>query len=494
MTIPAAVPSSPERPGPPPLLVSPTFRVLLLLLTPIFALLLALWGVVGRMLTLSSKPVAATALVITWILYLCIPHIPVHLLDWPLVITLGLAILSQLPRYNSLVIHGIVTALLVLYSIVRVSLTNSDSDISEKAIVKALSVLCCLFPLWLSCCNLHLWLPSDLEKLERSERKIYESFIVTDFALTKVSGLGTVHVPYCGDVKQPSPRNLVLVHGYLAGNAFWAANLQAFAKYFNVYAVEWKGIGRSNRPKWHPKTDEEMDDFFVESLEDWRRELHLDRFILCGHSMGAMYCSYYAEKYPQRLEHLILISPAGVNSSEIKQENLPVLLKITSLLFITPMSVVRFAGPLGPKLVRWSWRKRIEWTPATNIVRSGEADFGLITDYCYHNWALQASGDIAFYTHLHPGASARRRALNSLLLSESFRVPLTLMYGGGMDWMNSEYGEAVVRRLERTQYAVFRLVPSAGHQVFMDNPSDFNQMLIQAVRDQEHAAAATSNS
>jgi pimeloyl-ACP methyl ester carboxylesterase len=64
------------------------------------------------------------------------------------------------------------------------------------------------------------------------------------------------------------------------------------------------------------------------------------------------------------------------------------------------------------------------------------------------------------------------------------------MYGGGSDWMNSEFGEAVVRRLEKTQYAVFRLVPLAGHQVFMDNPSDFNQMLVQAVRDQEHAATA----
>ena len=44
----------------------------------------------------------------------------------------------------------------------------------------------------------------------------------------------------------------------------------------------------------------------------------------------------------------------------------------------------------------------MKWVPETNIIRSGELDFGLITDYCYHNWALEASGDIAFYTHLHP--------------------------------------------------------------------------------------------
>ncbi|GMF28434.1 unnamed protein product [Phytophthora lilii] len=149
-----------------------------------------------------------------------------------------------------------------------------------------------------------------------------------------------------------------------------------------TYAVEWKGIGRSDRPKWHPKTDEEMDAFFVESLEDWRQEVNLDRFILCGHSMG----------------------------------------------------------------VRWQLSCLLE--------------------------------------------NARRRALDGILVPGKLQVPLTIMYGGGMDWMNSEYGEAVIRRLEKTQYAVFRLVPISGHQVFMDNPSDFNQMLIQAVRDQEHAAAA----
>ncbi|KAG6582816.1 putative serine protease family S33 [Phytophthora cinnamomi] len=483
-------PPSPRRPGPPAFFRSPWMRLTLLVLTPLLALLLTLWGCVGRVLTLPTKPAAAAALAVTWVLYLCIPHIPVRLLDWPLVITLGLAVLSQLPRHGFQVVHAAVTAALVVYAIVRVSLTSLESGSTEKAIVDALAVLCCLFPVWLSVCNLHLWLPSDVTELEKVERKIYEQYLVTDFKQTKVAGLGTIHVPYCGDGKQLPPRNLVLVHGYMAGNAFWAANLQSLAKSFNVYAVEWKGIGRSDRPKWHPKTDEEMDDFFVESLEDWRRELNLDRFILCGHSMGAMYSTYFAEKCPERIEHLILISPAGVNGSGLTKEDLPSFLKFTSLFYITPMSAIRFAGPLGPGLVRWSWRQRIKWTPATNIVRSGEVDFGLITDYCYHNWALQASGDIAFYTHLHPGASARRRALDGILTPGKLQVPLTIMYGGGMDWMNSEYGEAVVRRLEKTQYAVFRLVPISGHQVFMDNPADFNQMLIQAVRDQEHAAAS----
>ncbi|CAI5716072.1 unnamed protein product [Peronospora destructor] len=482
-------PLQPLRPpGPPILFRSLWFRLIVLLLMPLSLLLLVLWGFINCLFTFPPELVATSTCIAIWVLYLCIPHIPVLLLDLPIIMTFGLLILSLLPRHNSHVAHGVVTSALVVYAIARVGLTHLKSGSTENSIVNVLAILCCVLPVWLSICNLHLWLPSDLKVLEKVERKIYEQYLVTDFTMTKVAGLGTVHIPYCGDEMQLVPQKLVLVHGYMASNLFWAANLQTLAKSFDVYAVEWKGIGRSDRPKWCPKTDEEMDDFFVESFEEWRHELNLDRFILCGHSMGAMYSTYFADKYPQQIDHLILISPAGVSSSGLKQEDLPLLWRIASLFYITPMSVIRFAGPLGPSLVRWSWRQRIKWTPATNIVRSGELDFGLITEYCYHNWALQASGDIALYTHLHPGATVRRRALDEILIPEKLQVPLTIMYGGGMDWMNSEHGAAVVRSLEKTHYAVFRLVPLSGHQVFMDNPAAFNQVLVTAVRDCEIAS------
>lgn len=79
--------------------------------------------------------------------------------------------------------------------------------------------------------------------------------------------------------------------------------------------------------------------------------------------------------------------------------------------------------------------------------------------------------------------------MSTLLTPAKIRVPLTIMYGGGSDWMNSEYGEAVVRSLEKSHYAAFRLVPLAGHQVFMDNPADFNRMVIESVHDHESSVA-----
>lgn len=153
--------------------------------------------------------------------------------------------------------------------------------------------------------------------------------------------------------------------------------------------------------------------------------------------------------------------------------------------------MIRFAGPFGFTLVQWVIRKRSQWTAPTNVIRSGDMNFHHITTYCYHNWALQPSGDIAVFTHLAPQARAQRRPLCDVLAPAMIKVPVTFFYGGE-DWMPREFGLAVVQKLEKTHYAQFRIVPGAGHQVFMDNPHDFNKMVIAAVHEYEQATSTIS--
>ncbi|KAG6976690.1 hypothetical protein JG688_00001123 [Phytophthora aleatoria] len=327
------------------------------------------------------------------------------------------------------------------------------------------AALVCFVSVWGSMSRLRLWLPADESVLHTVEHQIYERFLGDGFSLSTVAGLGTVYVPYTGE-QTKKPRTLVL------------------------YVVEWKGIGRSLRPVFKPKNAAEADAFFVESLEEWREELKLDKFILCGHSMGALYATYYAAKYPKTLEHVILVSPAVVHASTLTHSELPLSRRIAYALHLTPMSAARGMGPLGPRLVHWMVKKRVSWTPPSNAIRTGELDFELFARYCYHNWALKASGDVAVHTHLHPGAAARGTPLSEIIVPEKWALPVTFVYGGGPDWMPKEHGEAVVERLQNAnRYASFRVVPLSGHQVFMDNPSAFNRVLIAAVQDWELASA-----
>lgn len=97
--------------------------------------------------------------------------------------------------------------------------------------------------------------------------------------------------------------------------ANWAAR-----NHTSVYALDWLGMGRSARPSFSVKASRkdvaarvgEAESFFVDSLEDWRTKMGLDKMTLIGHSLGAYLSVVYALKHPQRVDKLILLSPAGV--------------------------------------------------------------------------------------------------------------------------------------------------------------------------------------
>lgn len=84
--------------------------------------------------------------------------------------------------------------------------------------------------------------------------------------------------------------------------------------------MDWLGMGRSARVPFVVKAKrddipgrvQEAENFFVDSLEEWRQKMKLEKMTLIGHSLGAYFSVVYALKYPTRVRKLILISPAGV--------------------------------------------------------------------------------------------------------------------------------------------------------------------------------------
>lgn len=75
-------------------------------------------------------------------------------------------------------------------------------------------------------------------------------------------------------------------------------------------------MGLSSRPEFNCKTTEEAVNFFVNSMEEWRKALSLSSFFLCGHSLGGYVASAYTLKFPSRVLKLILLSPAGITGRD----------------------------------------------------------------------------------------------------------------------------------------------------------------------------------
>lgn len=111
---------------------------------------------------------------------------------------------------------------------------------------------------------------------------------------------------------------LVCMHGYGTGSGMYYAALPALAERWQgkVYAIDSLGSALSSRPSWTlghgqscPVSDAEA--FFLDGLEQWREAMELDKMVLCGHSLGGYLAVAYAEKYPARVERLVLVSAVG---------------------------------------------------------------------------------------------------------------------------------------------------------------------------------------
>lgn len=392
----------------------------------------------------------------------------------------------------------------------------------------------------------------------------------------------------------PADQNLVILHGYGAGLGFFYKNFEALsrAKGWQLYALDMLGMGRSSRPpfKLKAKTREkqitEAEDWFIDSLEEWRIKKKIDKFTLLGHSMGGYMAVAYALKYPGRLNKLILASPVGIpedpyavkadmpepdsstlaneftqdqetettvqhNGSAPPSDNnnflnarskaeraqqaanpnripadsdspaprkpLPKWLTYLWDANISPFSFVRWAGPLGPRLVSGWTSRRFSHLPPDEAQA--------LHDYAYSLFRLRGSGEYALAYILAPGAFARSPLIRRIhgvgrqpLIDSTGStngasdgaangdgqrteqgIPIVLMYGEN-DWMDVSGGYAAKEKIYQEREKILRgksreerlndqgsakvvIVKGAGHHVYLDGWEEFNEVMLAEMED-----------
>ncbi|KAK9023143.1 hypothetical protein V6N11_003371 [Hibiscus sabdariffa] len=285
------------------------------------------------------------------------------------------------------------------------------------------------------------------------------------------------------DGKEGSP-TLVMVHGYAASQGFFFKNFDYFANRFKVIAIDQLGWGGSSRPDFTCNSTEETEAWFIDSLEEWRKEKNLSNFILLGHSFGGYVAAKYALKHPEHVQHLILVGPAGVSTgSEEKYESVNrfratwkgVILSHLWESNFTPQKIIRGLGPWGPDLVRKYTAARFSPRYSVEGVFT-EEESRLLSDYVYHISAAKASGELCLKYIFAFGAFARSPLLNS---ASEWKVPTTFIYGT-KDWMDYE-GAQAVRKQMKVPCEIIR-VPQAGHFVFLENRDGFHSAVLYACR------------
>jgi pimeloyl-ACP methyl ester carboxylesterase len=125
---------------------------------------------------------------------------------------------------------------------------------------------------------------------------------------------------------------LVFLHGLVGRWAHWLEQLPLFATEHRVIAIDLPGFGESPLP-----TSERISvSLYARLLERLLDHLQIDAAAVVGHSMGGFTAIELAINFPQRVERLLLVSPAGLSTY-----NDPRSLRALSLLRrIEPFAVV----------------------------------------------------------------------------------------------------------------------------------------------------------
>lgn len=348
-------------------------------------------------------------------------------------------------------------------------------------------------------------------------------------------------------------------------------------KGLKLYALDMLGMGRSTRPpfKVHAKDQEgkikEAESWFIDALEEWRVKRGIEKFTLLGHSMGGYMAVAYALKYPGHLNKLILASPVGIpedpyatnpanmpEQSAMEQEvfqdqeddivnphqatsagdgnnflnaksnfrpptaptggngrrPIPAWLKYLWDANISPFSIVRWTGPLGPRFVSGWTSRRFSHLP------EGEAQ--ALHEYAYSLFRQRGSGEYALAYILAPGAFARsplirriggvgRQPIPADAVSASAHThassngqigeqgkketgfPIIFMYGEH-DWMDIAGGFAAEQKLKEVReealksasaemkrkeggHAEVVVIKRAGHHLYLDGFEEFNEKM-----------------
>ncbi|CAH1105241.1 unnamed protein product [Psylliodes chrysocephalus] len=261
---------------------------------------------------------------------------------------------------------------------------------------------------------------------------------------------------------------IVLLHGFAAGLCFWILNFDAIAKNRPVYAIDLLGFGRSSRPKFSANSLE-AEQQMVESLEAWRKQMKLEKFILLGHSFGGYLATSYAINYPDRVKHLILADPWGFQERPPKLE-VPLWFKFMSVViypftWFNPLASVRAAGPIGPWLI-----SRVRNDISVKYSSAVE-DTDIITEYIYHCNSQKPSGESAFHSMLQGlGWAKNPMILRYHTLDKN--VPITIIYGE-KSWIRKT-PEEVLKDQRPNSYVKVEIIPNAGHHINADQPVLFN--------------------
>jgi pimeloyl-ACP methyl ester carboxylesterase len=99
---------------------------------------------------------------------------------------------------------------------------------------------------------------------------------------------------------------VLFIHGMPTSSHLWDGVIERLREQFTCLAVDLPGLGRSPKIPYCAKHLE----LLAEKMEEIRIERGFEKWHVVGHDAGSAVAIHYAHRFPERVDHLVLLSPA----------------------------------------------------------------------------------------------------------------------------------------------------------------------------------------
>ncbi|HZS39835.1 MAG TPA: alpha/beta hydrolase [Polyangia bacterium] len=303
--------------------------------------------------------------------------------------------------------------------------------------------------------NTPLWLLSTLLLTASCGPRIGLSFRELHYPVqTQLLDIDHIEVAYSDSGR--GDRTLLLIHGLGSYLPVWSRNLDELSQHYRVVAIDLPGYGRSSKANYHYSMR-----FFARVVERVIEQLRLEHVVLVGHSMGGQIAITHNLLYPNRIDGLILVAPAGLEKFEPGEGGWLADVVTKDFVKLTPLENI-----YGNLIVNFSSAPREARFMADDRVRIVEGpDFD---GYAYAvSRSVRAMIAEPVYDRL-PDVGAPTLVVFG---GDDALIPNAILHGGDT--------RQIAQNALRIPRARLVVIPRAGHMVQFEKPELWNRAVVE---------------
>lgn len=249
---------------------------------------------------------------------------------------------------------------------------------------------------------------------------------------------------------------IIFIHGLGSYLKAWKKNINELKDQYRCIAIDLPGYGKSSKKPHSGKMS-----FYAKVVKHFIDELNLKNVVLAGHSMGGQISIMAAINYPESIEQLILVDPAGFESFTEGQKQW----------FRDVMTV---EGVMNTTV------EQIQTNLAYNFYNlPADAEF-MITDRI----AMRTADD--FENYAYTVVQSVHGMVDEPLIGmlDQIKQPTLIVFGENDNLIPNRFlnpGRTVdiaKNGDEKIPDSKLRIIPRAGHFVYFEKPEEFNREVI----------------